>query len=100
MECRTTKSFGINKFISLYIYLPTNEIGLDFRDLVFAAFHSCFGHAVAIVALDRKTSTSYFQRKLSIGYNRAADLMECEGMTSAAGSGGKREIFLPEEEAF
>jgi len=58
-----------------------------------------FDQAVAIVARDRKASTSYIQRKLSIGYNRAADLidrMEDEGMISAAGSGGKREIFLPE----
>ena len=64
---------------------------------------SLFDQAVAIVARDRKASTSYIQRKLSIGYNRAADLierMEGEGMISSAGSGGKREIFLPEEEAF
>ena len=58
-----------------------------------------FDQAVAIVARDRKASTSYIQRKLSIGYNRAADLidrMEEEGMISEARSGGKREIFLPE----
>jgi len=65
--------------------------------------NSLFDQAVAIVSRDRKASTSYIQRKLSIGYNRAADLierMEGEGMISAAGSGGKREIFLPENEAF
>jgi S-DNA-T family DNA segregation ATPase FtsK/SpoIIIE len=64
---------------------------------------SLFDQAVAIVARDRKASTSYIQRKLSIGYNRAADLierMEQEGMISEAGSGGKREIFLPEEDEF
>ncbi len=64
---------------------------------------SLFDQAVAIVARDRKASTSYIQRKLSIGYNRAADLierMEQEGMIGEAMSGGKREIFLPEEEAF
>lgn len=64
---------------------------------------SLFDQAVAIVARDRKVSTSYIQRKLSIGYNRAADLierMEGEGMISAAGSGGKREIFLPEEDSY
>ncbi|MGB0907159.1 MAG: DNA translocase FtsK 4TM domain-containing protein [Maricaulaceae bacterium] len=61
--------------------------------------NSLFDQAVAIVARDRKASTSYIQRRLSIGYNRAADLidrMEQEGMISAAGSGGKREIFLPD----
>lgn len=64
---------------------------------------SLFDQAVAIIARDRKASTSYIQRRLSIGYNRAADLidrMEQEGMISEAGSGGKREIFLPENEAF
>lgn len=64
---------------------------------------SLFDQAVAIVANDRKASTSYIQRRLSIGYNRAADLidrMEQEGMIGPAGSGGKREIFLPENEAF
>ncbi|WP_298919131.1 DNA translocase FtsK 4TM domain-containing protein [uncultured Algimonas sp.] len=64
---------------------------------------SLFDQAVAIVANDRKASTSYIQRRLSIGYNRAADLidrMEQEGMIGEAGSGGKREIFLPESEAF
>ena len=42
--------------------------------------------AVAIVLRDRKASTSYIQRRLSIGYNRAADLierMETEGLIGA-----------------
>ncbi len=63
--------------------------------------NSLFDQAVAIVARDRKASTSYIQRKLSIGYNRAADLierMETEGMIGEAMSGGKREIFLPEQD--
>ena len=63
--------------------------------------NSLFDQAVAIVSRDRKASTSYIQRKLSIGYNRAADLierMEGEGMIGPSGSGGKREIFLPEED--
>lgn len=61
--------------------------------------NSLFDQAVAIVARDRKASTSYIQRKLSIGYNRAANLierMESEGMIGPSGAGGKREIFLPE----
>ena len=58
-----------------------------------------FDKAVAIVANDRKASTSYIQRRLGIGYNRAANLverMEAEGMIGPSGPGGKREIFLPE----
>jgi len=57
--------------------------------------------AVAIVARDRKASTSYIQRKLRIGYNRAADLidqMEDQGMISAPDHKGKREILLPEHD--
>lgn len=65
--------------------------------------NSLFDQAVDIVARDRKASTSYIQRKLSIGYNRAADLierMETEGMIGESGSGGRREIFLPENNGF
>ncbi len=57
--------------------------------------------AVAIVAKDRKCSTSYIQRKLAIGYNKAARLveqMEDEGIVSAANHVGKREILIPERQ--
>ncbi len=60
-----------------------------------------FDRAVAIVAKDRKASTSYIQRKLQIGYNRAARLierMEEEGMISPANHVGKREVLLPDHE--
>jgi S-DNA-T family DNA segregation ATPase FtsK/SpoIIIE len=56
-----------------------------------------FDKAVAIVLRDRKASTSYIQRRLSIGYNRAADLierMEQEGIISPASATGKREILI------
>ncbi|PHR60777.1 MAG: cell division protein FtsK [Robiginitomaculum sp.] len=62
-----------------------------------------FDKAVAIVANDRKASTSYIQRRLGIGYNRAATLierMEADGMIGPSGPGGKREIFLPEAEGY
>ncbi|MEX0969815.1 MAG: DNA translocase FtsK, partial [Paracoccaceae bacterium] len=55
--------------------------------------------AVAIVARDRKCSTSYIQRKLAIGYNKAARLveqMEDSGIVSPANHVGKREILVPE----
>jgi S-DNA-T family DNA segregation ATPase FtsK/SpoIIIE len=57
-----------------------------------------YDRAVAIVLRDGKASTSYIQRRLSIGYNRAADLierMEREGLISPANSVGKREILMP-----
>jgi DNA segregation ATPase FtsK/SpoIIIE, S-DNA-T family len=61
-----------------------------------------FTQAVAIVKRDRKASTSYIQRRLQIGYNRAASLMErmeLEGIVGQANHAGKREILVPEEEA-
>jgi S-DNA-T family DNA segregation ATPase FtsK/SpoIIIE len=52
---------------------------------------------VAVVTRDRKASTSYIQRRLQIGYNRAASLMERmerEGIVGAANHAGKREILV------
>ena len=60
-----------------------------------------FSQAVAIVKRDRKASTSYIQRRLQIGYNRAASLMErmeLEGIVGQANHAGKREILVEEEE--
>jgi S-DNA-T family DNA segregation ATPase FtsK/SpoIIIE len=58
-----------------------------------------YDQAVAVVAKDRKCSTSYIQRKLGIGYNKAAKLveqMEEQGVVTSANHVGKREILLPE----
>ena len=60
-----------------------------------------FQQAVAIVKRDQKASTSYIQRRLQIGYNRAASLMErmeLEGIVGPANHAGKREILVGEEE--
>ena len=59
-----------------------------------------YDQAVAIVLKDRKCSTSYIQRKLAIGYNKAARLveqMEEQGVVSPANHVGKREILVPEQ---
>ena len=56
-----------------------------------------YDQAVAVVLRDGKASTSYIQRRLSIGYNRAATLierMEDEGVISSANHTGKREILV------
>ena len=61
-----------------------------------------YDKAVDIVIRDRKASTSYIQRRLSIGYNRAATLieqMEQQGVIGPANHAGKREILVPEEGA-
>src|SRR5579884_1349817 len=60
-----------------------------------------YSQAVAIVKRDRKASTSYIQRRLQIGYNRAATLMERmekEGIVGQANHAGKREILIPEDD--
>ena len=60
-----------------------------------------YDEAVQIVINDRKCSTSYIQRKLAIGYNKAARLveqMEDSGLVSAANHVGKREILVPEQQ--
>ncbi len=56
-----------------------------------------FDQAVDLVAREGKASTSFIQRHLSIGYNRAAKLieqMEKEGIVSAANHVGKREVLV------
>jgi S-DNA-T family DNA segregation ATPase FtsK/SpoIIIE len=59
-----------------------------------------YAQAVAIVLRDKKASTSYIQRRLQIGYNRAATLMERmeqEGVVSPANHAGKRDILIETE---
>ncbi|HEX4410408.1 MAG TPA: DNA translocase FtsK 4TM domain-containing protein [Xanthobacteraceae bacterium] len=56
-----------------------------------------YAQAVQIVTRDRKASTSYIQRRLQIGYNRAASLMERmeqEGVVGQPNHAGKREILV------
>ncbi len=56
-----------------------------------------YDRAVAVVLRDRKASTSYVQRRLQIGYNRAASIverMEREGIVGPANHAGKREILV------
>ena len=59
-----------------------------------------YDRAVNIVLRDRKVSTSYIQRRLSVGYNKAASLverMEKEGVVSPPNHSGKREILIGNE---
>jgi S-DNA-T family DNA segregation ATPase FtsK/SpoIIIE len=60
-----------------------------------------YDKALAVVARDKKVSTSYIQRRLQIGYNRAASLierMEQDGVISRPNHKGVREILLPDHE--
>jgi DNA segregation ATPase FtsK/SpoIIIE, S-DNA-T family len=60
-----------------------------------------YDKAVHVVLTDKKVSTSYIQRRLAIGYNKAATLierMEKEGVISQANHAGKREILVGNEQ--
>ncbi|MBY0612349.1 MAG: DNA translocase FtsK [Beijerinckiaceae bacterium] len=62
-----------------------------------------YDQAVKVVLRDRKCSTSYIQRRLQVGYNKAASLverMEDEGIVGPANATGKREILMESREAY
>ncbi|NOX39024.1 MAG: DNA translocase FtsK [Alphaproteobacteria bacterium] len=98
------KSYGTPEYVSGVVDGP-DEDSESSIDLVLGlggnttGADALFDQAVAIVLRDRKCSTSYIQRKLAIGYNKAARLveqMEDGGLVSAANHVGKREILVPE----
>ena len=98
------KSLGAPEYVSGVQEGPDEEKSNDI-DLVLGLGGNTTGEdalydqAIAIVAKDRKCSTSYIQRKLAIGYNKAARLveqMEDEGIVSQANHVGKREVLLPD----
>ncbi len=100
------KAYGPPEYMSGVVEGPTDEKA-DNIDAVLGLGGNTDGEdalydtAVAIVAKDRKCSTSYIQRKLAIGYNKAARLveqMEDEGIVSGANHVGKREILIPEQQ--
>ena len=99
------KSFGAPEYVSGVQDGPGEESSSDI-DMVLGlggntdGEDALYDQAVAIVIQDRKCSTSYIQRKLAIGYNKAARLveqMEENGLVSAANHVGKREILVPEQ---
>ncbi|MDO5658683.1 MAG: DNA translocase FtsK [Paracoccus sp. (in: a-proteobacteria)] len=98
------KSFGPPSYKSGVVDGPDDEVASDI-DAVLGLGSGADGddalydQAVMIVAKDRKCSTSYIQRKLAIGYNKAArivEMMEDQGVVSAANHVGKREVLVPE----
>lgn len=73
--------------------------GLEPTDAAEGENDPLYDEAVAIVTRDRKASISYVQRRLKIGYNRAARLveeMEAAGVVSAAQNGSSRDVLAPE----
>lgn len=99
------KSFGPPEYMSGVIDGPSEDKESDIDAVLGLGGNTngedaLYDQAVAIVIKDRKCSTSYIQRKLAIGYNKAARLveqMEDEGVVSSANHVGKREILVPEQ---
>ena len=96
------KSYGPPVYMSGVLEVPDEDREADI-DLVLGldgeGDESLYDQAVAIVAKDRKCSTSYIQRKLGIGYNKAAKLveqMEEQMVVTPANHVGKREILVEE----
>ncbi|MFN3578741.1 MAG: DNA translocase FtsK, partial [Tabrizicola sp.] len=98
------KSFGPPVYMSGVVEGPEDEVAGEI-DMVLGlgsgetSDDALYDQAVAIVARDRKCSTSYIQRKLGIGYNKAARLveqMEDQGIVTRANHVGKREILVEE----
>ncbi len=59
-----------------------------------------FEKALDLITRERKVSTSFLQRHLAIGYNRAAriiDALEHKGMISSANTLGRREVLIPDD---
>jgi S-DNA-T family DNA segregation ATPase FtsK/SpoIIIE len=76
-----------------------DEDGAVFDATGMGAEKDLYQQAVEVVVRDRKASTSYIQRRLQIGYNRAASLMERmeqEGVVGQPNHAGKREILIEE----
>jgi len=98
------KAQGAPDYVSSVVEGPKGGEGADIDAVLGlgtdeADKNALLDQAIAIIARDRKCSISYIQRKLSIGYNKAAKLveeMEDMGVVSPANHVGKREVLVPE----
>ncbi len=98
------KGFGPPEYMSGVVEGPDDDRESDIDQVLGLGSgneteDALYDMAVQIVAKDRKCSTSYIQRKLAIGYNKAARLveqMEDQGVVTPANHVGKREILVPE----
>ena len=95
-EVEKVVSFLKKQGVPEYIEQVTEEPE-EAPDMEAASGDSLYDQAVAIVTRDGRASTSYVQRRLQIGYNRAARLieeMEEQGVISPPNHAGKREILV------
>jgi len=96
------KKQGAPDYVQDVTELREEDAGDGFAGGNISSGDALYDRAVAVVLRDRKASTSYIQRRLQIGYNRAATMierMEDEGLISPANHAGKREILVGEDAA-
>lgn len=89
-------------YVDIYSVTDDADTGYDpdMMDMKEGSGDELYDKALSIILREGKVSTSFIQRHLSIGYNRAAkiiDIMEKEGVISAPNHVGKREILVPHE---
>ena len=79
------------------IVIEREENNINIQDVKSNGNDDLYDQAVSLVARERKASTSFIQRHLKIGYNRAATIiekMETEGVVSQSNHVGKREVLI------
>ena len=89
------RSLGAPQYVDGITDTPDPEAALKAAEVL--DDDELYDRAVALVRSEHKASTSYLQRRLSIGYNRAADIierMEADGLVGPANAAGKRELLM------
>ncbi|MGN6517575.1 MAG: DNA translocase FtsK 4TM domain-containing protein [Rhizomicrobium sp.] len=98
---RFLKSQGVPEYLDEVTEEPDEDIDDPYNMMGgnSSSGDDTYDKALAIVARDRKATISYIQRRLEIGYNRAArviERMEAEGVVSKPNHKGIREVLLPD----
>jgi S-DNA-T family DNA segregation ATPase FtsK/SpoIIIE len=91
------KAQGRPEYLDAVVEETEAVMDLGLEPLDSGSGSALYDQAVDVVAQHRKASTSFLQRQLRIGYNRAADLidrMEMEGVIGRANHVGKREVLV------
>tara|TARA_Y100001960_G_scaffold326690_1_gene411549 strand:- start:327 stop:2708 length:2382 start_codon:yes stop_codon:yes gene_type:complete len=87
----------------VYLEAVTEEVETSFEPDGSTGGDELYNEAVALVMRENRASTSFIQRHLQIGYNRAARIieqMEAQGIVTPADRVGKREVLLPDGGGF
>ncbi len=87
----------------VYLDAVTEDVETSFEPEGNSGRDELYNEAVALVMRENRASTSFVQRHLQIGYNRAARIieqMEAQGIVTPADRVGKREVLLPDGGGF